>query len=165
MTDQKTTTTMERVGEVTVRVRLDDEGRFHFSGEDARNVMVSADGDLHVRTQVGADAEVELRFALDDPANEFLGIQLSSGDEDWKRHPTVLDTAGAFYRDGLGAELPFRVAPSAEEHPLAALILTQVGGLVPEGAVWLYKIHLRRGGETFSHDPKIYNEGDGGGPR
>ena len=169
MTIQRTTGTLDRVAEATLRVRLDDEGRFHFTGEAARAVVVKENGDVHVRSLVGADAVVELRFELDgsNPKadHEFAGIQLSSGDETWDRHPKVLDTDGVFYRDGNGAELPFKVAPSAEAKPLAGLILLQVGAMMAEQATWSYRLHVRRGGRLFAHDPKIYNEGDGGDPR
>lgn len=169
MTIQRTTGSLDRVAEATLRVRVDEDGGFHFTGEELRSVLVTADGDVHVRTRVGADAVVELRFELDgsnpEADHEFAGIQLSSGDQTWDRHPKVLDTDGAFYRDGNGTELPFQVAPSAEARPLAGLILLQGGGMVPEQSTWPYRLHVRRGGRLFAHDPKIYNEGDGGDPR
>ena len=160
----------QRVAGARVRVEVVEEEGVHrlvFAGEDEKRVRVDAEGDLHVEAPLGPDEVAVFDFELQATAkgDRFDGIQLARSDGDWESCPTTMDTGGAYYRGDDGDDLPFTVAPSTEQRPQLAFVLTQYGALDPRPETFAYRLHVRYGGRVHTHDPKIYNEGGPGGGR
>lgn len=139
----------------------DGAGVFRFDALDPDHVEVDSDGTIRLRAILRPDERAELTFTLvadSGEALEYEGIRLGSSEQQAVERPPAIDTADAYYFD-----TPFKVANGGAER-VSTLILTQVGPLAPSHASpHYYLLALRDGeGRSYRHDPKIYNEGDGG---
>lgn len=132
-------------------------------------VDVARDGVIRVRRALMPDAEVVLTFNLEDETDRGLaveGLQLGVSEGPWDHRPVTLDTEDEYYRDERGHELPFKIANPLGVEPVVTVVLTQHGLLEPSGVnPYFYRIKVQdSSGESFWHDPKIYNEGNGSPP-
>lgn len=137
-----------------------DGGVFRFVVAAADDVTVSEDGSIHL-PRLGPDERARIAFILFSDTGgvpSFEGIRL--GDETQvKERPPALDTREEYYFD-----TPFKVGSAGTDDVVLELVLTQYGPLVPSGVdPYFYELGVKdRSGRTWRHDPKIYNEGDGG---
>lgn len=139
----------------------DGTGVFRFEAPLADHVEIERDGTIRLGLALGPNERAQLTFTLVANAEETLeyeGIRLGSSESQTAERPPSTDTEDAYYLD-----TPFKVANGGRKR-VSTLILTQVGPLAPSHASPHYYLLAVRDGEgrTYRHDPKIYNEGDGG---
>lgn len=128
---------------------VDDTFRFSVLENEASRVTVEPTGEITIRWSAG-DARARLVFTLTAPENAFLdGIVLG-----WRGAQMPIETARS---------LTYRAVspPVAEGHAPRTLIVE----LDPNADTYAYTLHVGYpDGSSYSVDPKIYNEGDGGPP-
>lgn len=148
--------------DVHVTRALDGGCVFRFVAPLPHGVEVQEDGTIRLGAAIPPNGTARLSFTLLDETGGglvFEGLRLGNSESEAQGRPPTVDTGGAYYFD-----TPFKVTPGAAAGPQTTLVLTQVGPLTPAGTnPYYYLLSVRdASGRTCQHDPKIYNEGDGG---
>lgn len=145
--------------EIQVHFSKQPQPTFEFTAMGYEQVVVTPDGQITVPD----DHRVILTFSLTEAsdASEIEGIQLG-----WFG-PVRADTRGRYPMPELPkamiTELPFEVKSLVDPAGVRqALVVTDLNQ--PVCGVISYQLSVRdETGNRFSHDPKIYNKGDGTG--